>query len=230
MRQVASSRDACVRLLCLRRGAPTPPVISQVTMTVPAGNPNCREWTATATIEGKLQPIVGRACLQPNGTWKVNEGTPQQPDQYVYAYVPPYDGSLYAYDPWLWWPPIGVSVGAFVFVDRDHHLHHFDHRFAANGFHSSEMLHRVGRFRAVAARMRRLQQRHVRDRSRSGCPAGKCRLMLCHLARPIVRTLAAAALLGSTAYCRSVIWGFTCPRGQFRGPCSRRCTLAPSRS
>jgi hypothetical protein len=31
----------------------------------------CHEYKTTATISGKPQPVVGTACLQPDGTWQV---------------------------------------------------------------------------------------------------------------------------------------------------------------
>ena len=101
--------------------------------------------SAQAMIDGSPQPIVGRACLQPDGTWIIVEGPPDKPDQYTTVYVPP-PYAYYAYvDPWLWTAPIGLSVGAFIFVDRDHHVHD-GHRFAHFGhMHRFEGRHGSGR-------------------------------------------------------------------------------------
>lgn len=31
----------------------------------------CHEYQTTAIIDGKPQPVYGRACLQPDGTWRI---------------------------------------------------------------------------------------------------------------------------------------------------------------
>jgi hypothetical protein len=121
----------------------TEPDVSQVTENVAADNPDCRDYKATATVDGTEQQIVGRACRQQDGTWKITEGPPARPAEYGAVYVPPAYGyypsyGYYpAYDPWFWGPPIGLSLGAFVFVDRDHHIHRFHgfRHFASPGFH-----------------------------------------------------------------------------------------------
>jgi surface antigen len=81
------------------------------------------------------QPIVGRACQQTDGSWRVAEGTPEQPGQYVAVYPPAYGYYYPGYDPWFWDPPIGLSLGAVVFLDRAHHIHRFPtfHRHFAHG-------------------------------------------------------------------------------------------------
>ena len=121
---------------CVAASSPEP-VISQVTTKVASDDPNCREYTALATIGDKQQPVVGRACQQRDGSWKVTEGTPEQPGQYAAVYPPPYGYYYPDYDPWFWGPPIGLSLGAVVFLDRAHHFHRFPgfHRFAHGGFH-----------------------------------------------------------------------------------------------
>lgn len=35
------------------------------------GNPYCREYRTTAIIAGKEQQMYGKACRQPDGTWKM---------------------------------------------------------------------------------------------------------------------------------------------------------------
>ena len=125
------------------------PIVSQATMTTTPGNPACRDYTLQAIVEGKPQTIVGHACQQPDGTWRIVEGPPGQP---VTVYVPPpYPYYPYYYDPWLWGPPIGFSVGAFAFVDRHQHVHDFrrfhrSHDFAAGGFHHQGMGHGLWTF------------------------------------------------------------------------------------
>jgi len=121
---------------------PAEPVISQVTERVAADDPNCQEYTAQATVDGQQQEIVGRACRQADGSWRIAEGPPGEPTQFQTVYGPPLSytyGSIYPYypyyDPWFWGPPIGLSFGgSFVFVDRFHHFHRFHREFAHDGF------------------------------------------------------------------------------------------------
>ncbi|WP_175997299.1 hypothetical protein [Burkholderia stabilis] len=81
----------------------------------------CRAVVAQADIDGTEQQIVGRACLQSDGTWQIV----QSPDGSVLWY--PAAGYPYA-DPWYWGPPLFIGAGvSFVFVDRFRHFHHFDH-------------------------------------------------------------------------------------------------------
>jgi surface antigen len=95
---------------------------------------DCRAIVGNAEIDGTMQTIVGRACLQSDGTWQLMRDD--------------YDGSVLVYpvasypypDPWYWGPPIFIGAGAsFVFVDHFHHFHHFHHmdhnHFGSPGFH-----------------------------------------------------------------------------------------------
>jgi len=102
--------------------APEPQaMVTSVTSEIASDDPNCRDYRAQAAGDGQPQEVVGRACRQPDGTWRVSEGPPSAPPQMIAIYVPP----PYAYDPWLWEFPIGFSLGTgVVFVDRQHHLHH----------------------------------------------------------------------------------------------------------
>jgi hypothetical protein len=52
--------------------APPPEMVSELAASVPGGaNPNCREYQATGTVNGQQQPVIGRACRQPDGTWRL---------------------------------------------------------------------------------------------------------------------------------------------------------------
>lgn len=54
--------------------APPPPVIIRQPppAAVPApAQPYCREYTATATIDGRPIPTYGTACRQPDGSWRI---------------------------------------------------------------------------------------------------------------------------------------------------------------
>jgi surface antigen len=86
----------------------------------PDDTATCRFVAGQAEIDGVMQQITGRACLQPDGTWQIVEG-----DGEALAYSPT---PVYYYDPWYWGPPVVFGVGvSFVFVDRFHHFHHMDH-------------------------------------------------------------------------------------------------------
>ena len=124
--------------------APQPqPIFSAITSDVSPDDPNCRDYRALATVDGQPQEIVGRACQQSDGSWRVVEGPTSAPPQMMAIYAPP----PYAYDPWLWDFPIGFSLGtSVVFVDRQHHIHHVQttnglrrYHFANGGFHAVPM-------------------------------------------------------------------------------------------
>lgn len=120
---------------------PLPPVaasdVTNFQTKVSETDPKCHDYTGQATIDGKQEQVIGHACLQPDGSWKVAEGTAEQPNQYVAVYPAPIyyaDGQYYpgyAYDwPWLWDASFGFGT-SFVFFD--HHFHH--HGFHHGGFH-----------------------------------------------------------------------------------------------
>ncbi len=118
---------------CVAAAAPEA-VITEITEHDVAGLPQCRDYTATAVVNGLPQQIAGRFCRRSDGAWEAVETAPGQPAQQV-IYWPPY-----ADDGWLWGPPFGFSLGAVFFLDHDHHLHRFhdfDHRhhFLASGMH-----------------------------------------------------------------------------------------------
>lgn len=144
---VGSSALALLCSACVAVPPPAPPpAMSEVTSfqsKVAADDPNCREYTGKATIAGAPQQVVGRACHQADGSWRVAEGTADNPNQYVSvypasAYPGYYPGYYYAdyglYDPWLWDASFGFGTG-FVF---------FDHRFHHHGFHGGFGHHAMG--------------------------------------------------------------------------------------
>ena len=145
---VGSAVLALLCSACVAAPPPAPPpVASAITgfqTKVAADDPNCRDYTGQAMIEGTSQPVVGRACQQPDGSWRVAEGTAANPNQYVAVYPPPtypvyYPGYYYAdywpYDPWFWDAPFGFG-GGFVFFD--HHFH------GGHGFHGGGGFHDGG--------------------------------------------------------------------------------------
>ncbi len=123
-------------LICSGCVAAPAPVVTQLTMTTPPNSPACRDYTLQATVQGTPQTIVGHACQQPDGSWRVVEGVQGQAGQVVTTNAPPPYAYDPYYDPWLWAPPLGLSVGAFVFVDRHRHFHslHASPRFVGGGF------------------------------------------------------------------------------------------------
>ncbi len=90
---------------------------------------NCRAIAGQAEIDGTMQQIVGRACLQSDGTWRIV----QSDDGSVLTY--PIADYPYA-DPWYLGPPLFIGVGVgFIFVDRFHHFHRYSHFNQMNHYH-----------------------------------------------------------------------------------------------
>ncbi|HLI12531.1 MAG TPA: hypothetical protein VKY65_13120 [Alphaproteobacteria bacterium] len=114
---------------------------------------DCREFTMPIIIEGKTAQGYGRACLQPDGSWRVTQSVPghmpgesyvvppaplsaapppppppEMAPSYAYGYPYPYYAAPYpdyvGYPPW-WWASGG---GAFLFFGGGFHHHRFhDH-------------------------------------------------------------------------------------------------------
>src|SRR5262245_39797280 len=86
-----------------------------------AADDNCREFTSTANIGGQEQQVVGMACLQPDGTWRIVSGTasgietgppPIQPPP-VIAIPAPYPPPPPYWGPPVWGPPVFVGTSLF---------------------------------------------------------------------------------------------------------------------
>jgi hypothetical protein len=76
----------------------------------------CREFNTPVTVGGQQQQAYGTACLQPDGSWRIEQHVADQPPQtyvvspQVYrAYYPP----DYVTDPWFYGPPLFVG-GVFI--------------------------------------------------------------------------------------------------------------------
>jgi surface antigen len=96
------------------------PAVAQAYDDVDSGT-TCRAVAGQAEIDGSMQQVVGRACLQSDGTWQIVEDTDGSTLVYPVAFYP------YP-DQWYWGPPLFIGAGvSFVFVDRFHHHYHFDH-------------------------------------------------------------------------------------------------------
>jgi hypothetical protein len=83
----------------------------------PAPGQNCREFDTPVMIDGQEQQASGVACLQPDGSWQVQQqGVAGQPPQ-TYTVAPqayqPYYPAAYAVDPWFYGPPLFFG-GAFI--------------------------------------------------------------------------------------------------------------------
>ncbi|KML63551.1 hypothetical protein VL15_00510 [Burkholderia cepacia] len=109
---------AGIGIVCLGFSAS---VLAQMYDDQPDYGTTCRAVVAQANIDGTEQQIVGRACLQSDGTWQI-----VQSDDGSVLWYP---AAAYPYaDPWYWGPPLFIGAGvSFVFVDRFRHFHHFDH-------------------------------------------------------------------------------------------------------
>ena len=110
------------------------PVLSQVASNQAPDNANCRDYNALATIDGRPQPLVGRACRQPDGTWRISEDVLGNTSPSVVTYLPPPAGYPVYGDPLLWDFPIGFSIGVPFFIDQHRHFRGFTdfHRFVRN--------------------------------------------------------------------------------------------------
>ena len=91
----------------------------------PSGQ-TCREFDTPVMINGREQQAHGTACLQPDGSWKVEQNiagqTPQayviQPQTYQPYYPPDYLSN-----PWFYGPPLFFG-GAFIGGGWGYHHHH----------------------------------------------------------------------------------------------------------
>ena len=107
--------------------------MSQFTSTPVAGLPQCNQYSVTATVDGKPQPLNGEACQQPDGSWHIAEQPAGSTVVYQTVYWPPPGDAAYGdacfygpYDyPCLYGFPFGFSIGFPVFIDIHHHFHHF---------------------------------------------------------------------------------------------------------
>ena len=119
--------------------APNGPAMSQFTSTPVAGLPECKQYSATATIDGKPQALNGEACRLPDGSWHIAEQPAGTTVVYQTVYWPPASDVAYNacfddpyYGPCLYDFPFGFSVGFPVFID----IHrHFDRFIYAGQFH-----------------------------------------------------------------------------------------------
>ena len=100
---------------------PAPPAASPVAPVEPAGSatptaPECREYQTTIIIGGKPEKAYGRACRQPDGTWKQvgeHKATPSPASTVEQTYPYGWHGYEYPYGP-RYGPgySVGVGVGA----------------------------------------------------------------------------------------------------------------------
>lgn len=108
-----------VACLCLCAAYAAPVEAQSDASAPPTDTSTCRFVVGQAEIDGVMQQVSGRACLQPDGSWQIVED-----DAAALALAP---APVYYYDPWYWGPPVVFTGVSFVFVDRFHHFHHMDH-------------------------------------------------------------------------------------------------------
>jgi hypothetical protein len=127
---------------------PPPTQVSQATTVAPSWL-ECRDYSSPGTIGGSQQTLIGRACRQPDGSWRIDDGaaSASQPGQVIAvpappAYFPYYPAYPY-YAPWFWGPSFGLGAS---FVFGGHHHHHFHRRGFRRHilYQNDEQLTRVG--------------------------------------------------------------------------------------
>ena len=117
--------------------AEPPPMVVASAPPVPigAGQPaapqqGCREFNTPVTIGGQQQQAYGTACMEPDGSWKIEQQIAGQPPQ-SYVVAPQayqsYYPADYLADPWFYGPPLFVGG---VFIGGGWGFHH-----AHAGFH-----------------------------------------------------------------------------------------------
>jgi hypothetical protein len=108
---------------------PAPPAVA-VPSAAAAPQQSCREYTASALVNGVEQQTVGTACLQPDGRWKIVDSDTDQaaaapPQVAAVPVAPPYPYYYPAYPyyypypyPAYWGPSVGFG---FRFGGRFRH-------------------------------------------------------------------------------------------------------------
>jgi hypothetical protein len=118
--------------------APPPPQFAAVQSVPTPAQQDCREFDTPVAIGGEQQRAHGTACLQSDGSWKIEQHVGDQAPQ-TYMVLPPeyqaYYPPAYFEDPWFYGPPLFVG-GAFIGGGRGFHHHHFGfHNRFHGGFH-----------------------------------------------------------------------------------------------
>lgn len=104
--------------------APATGAASTAASTSPAGSPDgCREYTHTVIIDGKEQQAYGRACPQPDGSWRVDLPTKLPQASNTPVPTPIYPVRTY---PAYYYPP--VFFGSAFYFSGHRHRHHHWHR------------------------------------------------------------------------------------------------------
>jgi hypothetical protein len=122
-------------LVCAGCAHPSmPPVVTNVTVAPNTAATPCRDYSLAVTNGDKPQTVLGHACKQPDGSWRITEGPPEAPAQFQTVYWPP-DAVDYDDAPWLWDAPFGFSLGFPFFLDVHRHFHAFGHLHGGNFGH-----------------------------------------------------------------------------------------------
>jgi hypothetical protein len=87
---------------------------------------SCREFATPVTIDGRKESAHGTACLQGDGSWKIDQSVASAPVQ-SYVVMPPvyrpYYPPYYWSDPWFYGPTLflgGVFIGGGWGYDHRH--------------------------------------------------------------------------------------------------------------
>ena len=93
------------------------------------GGDYCREYQQTLTIAGKTQKGYGTACLQPDGSWELQNSEPAPAPEDMSGPVPAPAPNMeyYVEESHVYVTPPEPFVVGTVFIDG--HSHHFDRGF-----------------------------------------------------------------------------------------------------
>lgn len=118
---------ALTALLCAAC-APVPPRAVPVAVAAPPPQ-SCREFNTSVMVGGAPQRAYGTACLQPDGSWRIQQmvtgpTTVVVPEPQTYVVAPrvyrPYYPPAYVANPWVYGPPLFVG-GVYVGGGWGHH-------------------------------------------------------------------------------------------------------------
>lgn len=107
--------------------APVPP--RGIPVAVAAPPQSCREFNTSVMVGGAPQRAYGTACLQPDGSWRIQQMVTGPtavvvPEPQTYVVAPrvyrPYYPPAYVANPWVYGPPLFVG-GVYVGGGWGHH-------------------------------------------------------------------------------------------------------------
>jgi hypothetical protein len=108
--------------------SPLPPAVPVSSVAVPPAvlSEECREFSTPVVINGRQRKAQGTACLQADGSWKIDQSVATAPSQ-AYVLMPrvyrPYYPPYYLSDPWFYGPTLFFG-GAFIGGGWGYEHHH----------------------------------------------------------------------------------------------------------